>query len=289
MWRAGARRGRRAGGRRGPHRSGGDRAPALDPAGQALELHPEQRGLQLDEPAAAAQLHVGVLARRAVVAKQPHALGSDRLQCQEQRVGARGYARPVGHPAERGQFAFEGAILGPQDEPAPVEDAGGRLHQLGAEGLVLPLEIDLEDHRRAATEVGTGRDADMAQAQEIDRYTDLVLAPAAIDVFGDDRPAAEAPVDVDPVLDRLLCRDVPGAVSAQVHIVEHHHPRFRLHVPAIDLLVEARAYRHRPRWPRANPDRRHCTDHRRGTRSFRWGAGSGPRRGPSGAWRSDPS
>src|SRR6185295_2085728 len=95
------------------------------------------------------------------------------------------------------------------------------------------------------SEARPGRGAHLTQTQEVDRDAKLVLVTVTVHVFGHDGPAAEAPVDAHPVLDRPPSQDVPGGGPADVDVAQHLHQRFRLQVPVVALLVETGTDRHR--------------------------------------------
>ena len=69
----------------------------------------------------------------------------------------------------------------PQDEPAGVEHALGRVHQLGAQGRVLALEVDLRNHLGPRAS-GPER-ARLSHAQQVDREAELVLVAVPIHVL----------------------------------------------------------------------------------------------------------
>ena len=72
---------------------------------------------------------------------------ADRLEGDDEGIGARSDPDAVGDTAEAGQLALEGGDLGPENEAAGGEHARRRRRQLGLERLVLPREVDLGDHR----------------------------------------------------------------------------------------------------------------------------------------------
>jgi hypothetical protein len=71
-----------------------------------------------------------------------------RLERQQQRVGAGAGPHPEARAAEGGQLPLEGLGLGAEDEAAGVQHAGGGIHQLGPQGRVLALEVDLGDRHQ---------------------------------------------------------------------------------------------------------------------------------------------
>src|SRR6266850_343956 len=72
---------------------------------------------------------------------------ADRLEGDDEGIGARGDSDAVGDATEPGQLALEGGDLGPENEAAGSEHSRRRRRQLGLERFVLPREVDLGDHR----------------------------------------------------------------------------------------------------------------------------------------------
>src|SRR5689334_12581100 len=94
-----------------------------------------------------------------------------------------------------------------------------------------------------SSEARAGGGAGLPHAEEVHHETELVLVVVPVDVLGAHRPAAEAPIDADPILDRGPLEDVPGRGAPDVEVAQQSHHGLRAKVPGGGLLIEPRAHR----------------------------------------------